>query len=71
MRVQQTKNPDIAEPVITVRAQLRSSPGAQSRDPLPYPGYASHYACHEPRSLDFPILKSILSIDDGPIGVGV
>ena len=29
--------PDFAEPVITVRAQLRSSRGAHSRDPLALP----------------------------------
>jgi len=33
-------DPDVAEPVITVRAQLRSPPGAHSRDPLTHPGYA-------------------------------
>ena len=32
--------PDIAEPVITARAQLRSSSGAHSRDPLAHPGHA-------------------------------
>jgi hypothetical protein len=31
--------PHIAEPVITVRAQLRSSRGAHSRDPLAHAGY--------------------------------
>src|SRR5882762_2933222 len=31
--------PHIAEPVITVRAQLRSSLGARSRDPLAHAGY--------------------------------
>jgi hypothetical protein len=31
--------PHIAEPVITVRAQLRSSRGARSRGPLAYAGY--------------------------------
>jgi hypothetical protein len=29
--------PDVAEPVITARAQLRSSSGARSRDPLAHP----------------------------------
>jgi hypothetical protein len=33
--------PDFAEPVITARAQLRSSRGAHSRDPLARPGYAA------------------------------
>ena len=32
--------PHIAEPVITARAQLRSSAGARSRDPLAHAGYA-------------------------------
>ena len=31
--------PHIAEPVITVRAQLRSTLGAPTRDPLAHPGY--------------------------------
>src|SRR6476620_1552445 len=31
--------PDYAEPVITTPAQLRSSPGAHSRDPLVPSGY--------------------------------
>ena len=33
--------PDFAEPVITVRAQLRSSRGAHSRDPLAPSGLRS------------------------------
>jgi hypothetical protein len=33
-------NPDIAEPVIAARAQLRSSSGAHLRDPLAYLGAA-------------------------------
>ena len=34
------KTPDIAEPVITARAQLSSSSVAYSRDPLAHPIYA-------------------------------
>ena len=33
------RDPDVAEPVITTRAQLRSSLGAHSRDPLADQGY--------------------------------
>src|SRR5215208_3030381 len=33
------RDPDVAEPVITTRAQLRSSLGAHSRAPLADPGY--------------------------------
>jgi len=39
IRGQSRQFPDIAEPVITARAQLRSSPGAHSRDPLAHPDY--------------------------------
>ena len=33
------RDPDVAEPVITTRAQLRSSLGAHSHDPWADPGY--------------------------------
>jgi hypothetical protein len=44
------ENPDVAEPVITTRAQLRSSRGAHSRDPLAHPAYGRDKLMQTPSS---------------------